>query len=130
MNYVLDTNFIIHLLKGDLGAVSFVRTYPKECLLLTSVTQAELYYGAYKSKRVEKNLAAFEITFKEFSCLDFDSESARRYGLLRTALEKQGEPCGPYDMQIASIALVNDCTVVTRNLREFSRMSGLKVIGY
>lgn len=59
--------------------------------------------------------------------LPFDDAAAERYAGLRAGLEKVGTPIGPNDMLIAAIALANDVTVVTHNVREFSRVPGLRV---
>jgi tRNA(fMet)-specific endonuclease VapC len=61
------------------------------------VVKAELYYGAYKSARREADLA------------------------------RKGTPIGPYDLQIAAIALANDCVLATHNIGEFSRIAGLRL---
>jgi len=49
------------------------------------------------------------------------------YGRIRATLEKAGTPIGPYDMQIAAVALALDLTLVTHNTREFGRISSLKI---
>lgn len=59
--------------------------------------------------------------------LDFDSEDARAAGLLRAQLARAGTPVGPYDALIGGQALARDLTVITRNFREFARISGLRV---
>lgn len=50
-----------------------------------------------------------------------------RYGRIRKMLESLGTPVGPYDMQIAAIALTHNLIVVTHNVREFSRIEGLQI---
>ena len=52
---------------------------------------------------------------------------AEEYGKLRVAMERQGNRIGPYDLLIASIALVNDATLITRNTGEFQRVNGLRI---
>jgi len=56
-----------------------------------------------------------------------DDAAAERCGEIRAALSRQGTPIGPYDLQIAAIALSNGLTVVTANRAEFSRVEGLSV---
>jgi tRNA(fMet)-specific endonuclease VapC len=58
--------------------------------------------------------------------LDFDSRAARLAGEIRAMLEGRGEPIGQNDLKIAAIAMVNGCTLVTHNVREFSRVRGLE----
>ncbi len=59
--------------------------------------------------------------------LPFDEEAAEEYGRLGAHLEAQGTPIGEADTQIAAIALANDLTVVTGNVRHFERVPGLNV---
>ena len=62
-----------------------------------------------------------------FHSYEFDDRSAEAAGQLRAALESQGTPIGPYDTQIAAVALVNDLVLVTHNVREFGRVDGLRI---
>ena len=86
---------------------------------------AELYYGAFRSTRRAENLALLDRLFPTFISLPFDSAAARACGELRAALAAAGTPIGPYDLQIAAIALVHNLTVVTHNSAEFARVPGL-----
>lgn len=61
------------------------------------------------------------------TCVDFDPAAASVYGLVRSALERQGLPIGAYDMLIAAHALALGLILVTDNLREFERVAGLEV---
>jgi tRNA(fMet)-specific endonuclease VapC len=62
-----------------------------------------------------------------FQCLPFDEIDATYYGTLRHELEIRGEVIGPYDLQIAAICLRHQLTLVTSNLTEFTRVTGLAV---
>jgi tRNA(fMet)-specific endonuclease VapC len=59
--------------------------------------------------------------------IDFDSQAAAQAGRLKAFLASSGLPIGPYDLQIAGIALAHKLTVVTHNTTEFSRVPGLQV---
>ena len=61
----------------------------------------------------------------QFVSLPFDDAAASVYAIIRAHLESAGTPIGPYDLQIAAIALANGLTLVTHNTREFSRVPGL-----
>jgi tRNA(fMet)-specific endonuclease VapC len=91
------------------------------------VVKAELFYGAMKSQRPEQTLAKQQCFLATFHSLPFDDEAALIFAKIRADLQRQGQPIGPYDMQIAAIALANDLTLVTHNTREFSRVNGLKL---
>ena len=57
----------------------------------------------------------------------FNEQAALKYGTIRAALEKQGNPISERDIQIASIAMANKLCVVTHNTREFGRIPRLRV---
>ena len=96
-------------------------------LLLCSVVKAELVFGARKSAKVGDNLNRLVQFFRPFQSLPFDDSAAQQYGQIRATLERNGTPIGANDMLIAAIALAHDLTVVTRNVGEFSRVTGLRV---
>jgi tRNA(fMet)-specific endonuclease VapC len=128
VTYLLDTNACIQYLTrpNSLIAARMGRMLRQE-ILLCDVVKAELYYGAYKSSRRDRNLALFEGFFDEFISLPFDEQAAKIYGELRADLERKGTPIGPYDLQIAAIALAHNLTLVTHNTREFIRVEGLQL---
>ena len=127
MTYLLDTNFCIELLnqKESFAASKLALVSPQD-IRLCSVVKAELYHGAYKSGR-ESNLKLIRSFFSLFERLAFDDHSAEIYGTLRTTLEKSGNIIGPNDLLIASIALANNVTLITRNTSEFSRVPKLSL---
>ena len=128
MLYLPDTNVWIRHLNP---AFSIVKTrlsaYPPSQIALCDVVKAELYYGAFKSARRDANLTVLETLFSGLSSFAFDGEAARIFGDIRADLARKGTPIGPYDIQIAAIALANDCILVTHNTDEFSRIAGLKL---
>jgi tRNA(fMet)-specific endonuclease VapC len=92
-----------------------------------SIVKAELFYGAMKSADPERTLAKQRRFLDAFMSLPFDDRAAEAYGRIRAALARKGTPIGPNDLMIASIALVQDVTLATHNLREFSRIDGLRL---
>lgn len=128
MLYLPDTNvWIQHLNPAPSIAKTKLSSHSPAQIVLCDVVKAELYYGAYKSARREANLAVLTTLFAGFGSLPFDGEAARISGEIRADLARKGTPIGPYDLQIAAIALANDCTLVTHNTGEFSRIAGLKL---
>lgn len=128
MSYLLDANTCIQYLNGRSEAVRrrFESHRPEE-LNLCSVVKAELLYGAVKSVRVAENLARLDDFFSRFLSIPFDDDAAVAYGGIRARLERAGTPIGPNDLLIAATALSHDCTLVTHNKREFSRVEGLRL---
>jgi len=92
---------------------------------VSSVVIHELYYGAFKSQRVEKNVARVDAL--QFPVLEFDQEDARQAGEIRAHLASKGTPIGPYDLLIAGQAKARKLILVTHNTTEFTRVPGLKV---
>ncbi len=123
-----DTNvWIQHLNPAPSIAKAKLSSHSPAQIVLCDVVKAELYYGAYKSARREANLAVLATLFAGFGSLPFDGEAARISGEIRADLARKGTPIGPYDLQIAAIALAHGCTLVTHNTGEFSRIAGLKL---
>jgi tRNA(fMet)-specific endonuclease VapC len=125
---ILDTDHCVAILRGNLDVSPIVS--PEEELAITTINLAELTYGAYKSARPEDNLARLDVLLSATTILPFDEASARRYGRMRARLEKEGQKLSDLDLQIASIALECDSTVVSHNQAHFERlveMEGLKL---
>ena len=128
MKYLLDTNVCVDFLNRRYPKVTErIRTSSPEDLCLSSVAMAELRYGADRSQRRGENHERIDVLATEIQCLDFDLTAARVYGRIRSALEAEGTPIGPYDMMIAAHAVSQGLILVTDNEREFRRISGLEI---
>jgi len=126
--FLLDTNVCIHYIRGKNVAIrQRMAAHSADEIRLCSVVLAELYVGALSSAKPAKNRADVDQFAAPFASLTFDDAAADEYARVRRRLEMMGTPIGPYDMQIAAIALVNDCTLVTNNTGEFVRVAGLKL---
>lgn len=128
MKFLLDTNAWIKLLNPHPSPVKqrIAASNPSE-IMMCSVVKAELYFGAYKSTQQTTNLKLLAKLFAEFKSLSFTDEAAEVCGKIRAQLTKMGTPIGPYDLQIAGIALINNLVLVTHNLKEFSRIADLRI---
>lgn len=132
MNYLLDTNICIYIIKKSPEQVLkklevIINDEKKNEIYLSSVTVSELYYGVEKSNQVDKNLEALKGFLTPFRIVSFDFPSAEIFGKIRSKLERKGVVIGPYDLQIASIAMANDFVLVTNNTKEFKRVAGLNI---
>ncbi|MFH1117623.1 MAG: type II toxin-antitoxin system VapC family toxin [Pseudomonadota bacterium] len=128
MRFLLDTNVCISYLNGRSEAIKrelLVRR--REDIVMCSVVKAELCYGAFKSKNPQRNLETLWSFVEGFASLPLDDNAAGVYGRIRADLERIGRPIGPNDFLIAAIAIANDVTLVTHNIREFGRINGLTV---
>ncbi len=129
MNYLLDTNAVVALLRNKPAGV---RERYREAessgdyLGLSSVVLYELWYSVAKSSRVQENTERLRIFLSgNVDLLDFDDEDARSTAQVRATLESAGTPIGAYDLLIAGQALRRGLTVITANTSEFSRVTGL-----
>ena len=128
MRYMLDTNICIYVIKHKPEKVfQKLQTIHPEDVCISSVTYAELVHGVEKSIAVEKNRLALSMLLANMEILDFDVDAADCYGKIRAGLERKGTPIGPLDMMIAGHAQSLGYTVVTNNVKEFSRVSALKM---
>jgi len=128
--YLLDTNTCIHYLRQrNQKVVQQIQARQPSDIRLCSVVVAELYYGAYKSPSSFQaaNLALLASFCSQFLSLPFNDVAADMFGRIRADLEARGMPIGPYDLQIAAIALINNLTLVTHNTSEFGRVPGLSL---
>lgn len=128
MSYLLDTNVWIVYLKNSTSPIrSKLESLPSSEVVCCSVVRGELMHGAQKYGNRERRIKLVEKTLAPFVSYSYDDEDADVYALLRDQLEKSGSVIGPYDLQIAAIALRRQLTLVTGNVNEFSRIAGLTV---
>ncbi len=124
--YLLDTNVCIRILNGSSQKlIDRLRGHEPSQIHLCSIVKAELIYGAHHSQRAADNLRLLSRFFETFSNLAFDDLAAEHYGVIRSQLARAGTPIGPNDLMIAAVALANRLTLVTHNVKEFSRIVGL-----
>ncbi len=126
MIYLLDTNTCIYFLnRTSERIVSQFKRFSPSVIKLASLTAAELFYGAEKSKAKKKNWTIIEKFVSTFEIIPFEEKSSKTYPTIRASLEKAGIPIGPMDLLIASISIANNFVLVTNNVKEFKRVKGL-----
>jgi tRNA(fMet)-specific endonuclease VapC len=129
VNYLLDTNVVIALLKNQ---PPVVRTRLRRvvtrgsAVAVSSIVLYELWYGVARSERRRENTERLRVFLAgNVNVVPFEEEDAAVAGELRATLERAGTPIGPYDLLIAAQALRGGSTLVTANLSEFARVRGL-----
>ena len=125
--YLLDTNILSDLIKHPAGvAARRIGLAGEEAVCTSIVVACELRYGAAKkgsprlTGKIEQLLSAIEI-------LPLEQDADLKYGEIRCALEKTGKTIGANDLMIAAHALAEELTLVTDNVAEFSRVTGLRI---
>lgn len=125
MPYLLDTNTVIALMKSNANVLAQVRRVGQTELRICVPVEAELWFGVHQSGRFVENRQRLLTLLSWLPSLPFSSEAAPYFGEIRAILGRQGQPIGPYDLQIAAIALAQNLILVTHNTREFARVPGL-----
>ena len=125
--FILDTNTLIYFFKGMGSVGPRLLSIPPSEIAVPSIVVYELEVGLAKSNAPAKRREQLDRLLNLVQVLPFDSHAAKKTAEVRVTLETAGTPIGPHDVQIAGIALVNDGILVTHNLSEFSRVSGLRL---
>jgi len=127
--YCFDTDTISALLwpRPPLPLVRRLARTPVSEQCTSAITVAELLYGSARRGSPRLRDALTNVLHQALPILGFDRAAAEHYAELRHALEQAGTPLARADLQIASIALAHDLTLVTGNVRHFERVPGLRV---
>ena len=133
---LLDTNVLSGLMRPrpDPNVVRWLDAWPEWEVWISAVTVAEIRLGisilpAGKRKELLMDLAEqmFQDDFPG-RCLPFDCEAAGEYALIVSERNRQGHPISVEDAQIAAIARTADLALATRNTKDFSDITGLKLV--
>lgn len=119
---ILDTDFLIALIRKDEHAINFLENHLDSQVefFITHINLWELYQGVFRSEKIQANLIEVNELVEHFKIIDFTKTSALRFGKLINELRKEGKQIGVTDTLIASIALENNLDIVTRNVKHFS----------
>jgi tRNA(fMet)-specific endonuclease VapC len=121
---LLDTNIVIALFAGEASVQQ--RLSIADEVFITSIVLGELYYGAQKSVRTEKNIARIDEFAANNTVLWCDIATARQYGIIKSQLRTKGNPIPENDIWIAAVAKDYQLTLVTRD-RHFQHVDGLAI---
>uniref|UniRef100_UPI0038B53D88 type II toxin-antitoxin system tRNA(fMet)-specific endonuclease VapC n=1 Tax=Pseudothauera rhizosphaerae TaxID=2565932 RepID=UPI0038B53D88 len=127
MKYLLDTNIVIYTMRNRPQQVRECFGQHEGQFAISTVTLAELAFGAERSSRPRENMEVLESFIARLDVLDFDAAAAFHFGQIRAELLARGQPIGPYDMMIAAHARSHGLILVTNNLAEFERVAGLRL---
>ncbi len=126
MIWLLDTNVLIHATRGrPPGVRAHLQRQSPDDVAVSSITIAELWYGAEKSVNPARKREVWRAVIGPFQVVAFDRDAAEHHARIRYLLRHR--PIGERDLLIASIALAYDLILVTHNAEEFSRVPRLRV---
>lgn len=127
MSYLLDTNMCVYAIKRVPNVIDRLRRLSPDDVSVSSVTLAELWFGARKSSKPARTRASVDSFLDPIAVISFDPAAAEDYAEIRFELERSGQPIGERDLLIASVARSRGLTVATHNMKEFNRVPALAV---
>jgi tRNA(fMet)-specific endonuclease VapC len=128
MKYLLDTCTVSDFVKGQPNVLARVKATSPTLIAVSALTRMEVDCGlALNAKRARKLTPVLDAFFSTVATLPFGVADAQAAAAIRAALKTKGQPVGAYDALIAGTALVRGLVVVTSNVAEFKRVSGLQV---
>lgn len=127
LTHLLDTDICIFALKRRSRALAERFTAHDGRMAISDITLFELCYGAARYEDPHARLSLIDSFAARLLVLPFDSRAAFHAGNIRAALEREGRMIGAYDVMIAAIARAQGLIIATNNVREFSRVEGLRV---
>ena len=127
MRYLLDTNTLIHVMRGTTSMIDAMAKKNRGDIAVSSITCYELYTGVEKCLDPPRERRKVDTLLGAVQQLFFDWSAAMHAAAIRAALESRGEMIGPYDVLIAGHALSLNLTLVTANTNEFQRVPGLAI---
>jgi len=127
LKYMLDTNIVIYVIKRKPPEALDIFNTHAGLMSMSVISLSELLHGAEKSSRPEYNLRQVEDFTSRLEVLDYGPKAAAHYGDIRAELEKKGQVIGVNDLHIAGHARSEGLVLVSNNLREFDRVSGLRL---
>ena len=130
MRYVVDTNILSALMKGQKAAVARLLATPRLDVALPEPVAAEIAYGIARlpASRKRANLEArFALFRNELQVVPWTTDVSNHFGRVKAALEKRGTIIEDFDIAIAAHALAHDAILATANSKHLRRIPGLSL---
>ena len=127
LKYMLDTNIVIYVIKHKPPQVRSKFNTVATQLCVSSITVAELIYGAENSQFPHKILQTVENFLSRLTVLDYTQDAAVQYGQIKASLKKTGQLISDNDLHIAAHARSKGLILVTNNTKEFERVNALQL---
>jgi tRNA(fMet)-specific endonuclease VapC len=130
VKYVLDTNAISALMRGEPAALARLRASARSDIGLPQPVVAEIHFGLARlpaSKKKTGLEARWALFASELPRIVWTEEVSVQFGRCKALLEKRGERLDDFDLAIAAHALAFDATLVSANRKHMARIPGLKL---
>lgn len=126
--FLLDTDVVIELLRGRPNTVFRLSAIPSSPVFLSAVVVGEILEGFARKSQTPATQTTFNSYLNRYTVLPFDIETARVFAAIQSRLLGSGQPIGDADVMIAATAIQHDLTLITGNIRHFSRIQGLTLL--
>ena len=130
MKYVLDTNAVSALMKGEPNVIARLKQVPRTDVFIPQPVIAEIEYGIERlprSKRREALASRFQLLKSELLRAVWSDEVSHTFGSIKAALERKGERIEDFDAAVAAHAVAAAGVLVTANLKHMTRIAGLDI---
>lgn len=130
MKYLLDTNAVSALMKGDAQVIERLRQGERAEVGIPHPVVAEISYGIErlpKSKRREALARRFELLKHEIQRVEWSDKVSEAFGTIKATLERRGERIEDFDAAVAAHAIAEGAVLVTANLKHMMRVPGLEI---
>jgi tRNA(fMet)-specific endonuclease VapC len=130
VKYVLDTNVVSLLMKGDPNVIGRLKAVSRADVCMPQPVVAEITYGIQRlprSKRKDALASRFDLLKSEIGRLVWSDEISEAFGEIKSGLERKGERIEDFDAAVAAHALAQRYVLVTANMKHMTRVPGLQV---
>jgi tRNA(fMet)-specific endonuclease VapC len=128
VQYLVDTDWVIHYLNGHPEIVGRIQELSARGLALSFISLAELYEGVFHSRDPRQSEDALQAFLRGVELLGVDDETTRIFGRERGRLRARGQTIGDFDLLIGATALRHELTILTNNRRHFELIEKLQII--
>jgi len=127
MAFLIDTDIIIYSLKKNNIVISNFKKFSNYPKAISVISYGELYFGAKKSKNVEKNIAIAKRISETFEVIEIDKTIIELFGEIKAKMQQTGNIISDFDLLIGVTALSFNYTLVTNNENHFNKIEGLRI---
>jgi len=126
--FLIDTDIIIYWLKNKYPSIDRrIKQVGKKSVFISSITVAELYFGAYNSLKKQENIGVTEGLLAKINIVSFDEKAGKYFGEIKASLKRKGRIISDSDIFIAATACSNNLILVTNNEDHFGRIENLAI---
>ena len=128
MRYLVDTDWVIHALHGNLAVIRRLEEMTDEGIGISVISTAELYQGVFYSDNPQANEALLLEFLSGYDVVQVDDDICRLFARERGRLKAAGTPISDLDLLIGCTAMRHGLVLLSNNRRHFERLEGLNII--